>query len=150
MFGRFYVVCTMCSMSRCFVIGKVTAYIPTYRQCRSMVKTSTKLKGSKSIEREMERCNIWRHLLDMMQVKICGWILRSWSMLTSCSSSIGVVQGCSTTECLAWTSAVASEYLRYMSTLFTWSVRNCSSCHEANDLFCYKGLLVETLFAIRS
>ena len=56
--GRLYVVCTMCSMSRYFVIGKVTDCMPTYRQCRSMVKTSTKLKGLKDIGKEMERCNI--------------------------------------------------------------------------------------------
>ena len=56
--GRLYVVCTMCSMSRCFVIGKVTGCMPMYRQYRSMVKTSMKLKGSKDIGKEMERCNI--------------------------------------------------------------------------------------------
>ena len=56
--GRLYVVCTMSSMFRCFVIGKVTGCMLTYCQFRSMVKMSTKLKGSKDIGKEMERCNI--------------------------------------------------------------------------------------------
>ena len=56
--GRLYVACTMCSMSHCSVIGKVTGCMPTYRQFRSMVKTITKLKGLKDIGKEMERCNI--------------------------------------------------------------------------------------------
>ena len=76
-------------------------------------------------------------------------MLRSWSMLMSCSISIGIVQGCCAAEYLDCTSAVASDYLCYVSTLFAWSVHTCSNCLEAIDLYCCRGLIVETLFCYK-